>query len=138
MTQTEIDAKELAESDIICFGEEGMSAEEWLKALTENSIVVREVKDGVTAGIAVAKWDAGIGYLYSNAVLPEYRRQGIAARLTQQRVACLSRLGCTKIQAHTRVGNVASQTVLDNAGFRVVQYVPDFYDEFKDGILWER
>ncbi len=138
MNQHEVDAKDLAAFDEVCFGDEGMSAEEWLQVLDEKSVVFRHERNGNTVAIGVAKWDAGIGYLYSVATLPEFRKQGIAAKLTANRLEFLRGAGCVRVQAHTRIGNEASQAGLRKAGFVAIQYVTDFYGDFEDGILWEK
>ena len=130
-------AQELSVFDHICFGTEAMSSEEWSIALDANTREVREYRDGKVVGIAVIKWAAGIGYLYSNAVLPDYRNQGIGTRLIRMRLDFVKNF-CLKVQAHTRINNEASQAILRKCGFVPIHYVPDFYGDCEDAVLWEK
>jgi ribosomal protein S18 acetylase RimI-like enzyme len=89
-------------------------------------------------GYSLARNAFGVGYLYSNAVLPEYRGRGIGIKMVQTRVSRLETIGCRLIQAHTTLDNRASAYVLKKCGFIPVQYVPDFYRDNVDAILWSR
>lgn len=133
--------KTLAEFDSLCFGSEAMSESDWEKVFeNENSYVFVHNPDGIVTGIAVARYDAGIGYLYSNAVHPDHRGKGIGTYLVAMRLEFFKQEHhrCARVQAHTRIGNKASQAVLAKCGFEPIQYVTDFYDDFEDGILWEK
>jgi ribosomal protein S18 acetylase RimI-like enzyme len=129
--------QEAAELDSLCFGSEAMTTEDWKKALTGNFKVFKEFRNGKCVGLAVVKWDVGIAYFYSNAVHPQFQGQGIGTTLVKERLSFI-RDFCYMVQAHTRIGNQASQAVLANSGFYPIEYVPDFYDDFEDAILWQR
>jgi len=94
--------------------------------------------DGVLIGYALARYGFGVGYLYSNAVLPEYRNKGIGSSLLSVRCERLMDLGCKTIQAHTKLDNKASASLLRKASFIPIQYVTDFYDDNIDAILWSK
>lgn len=128
----------LARFDKICFAKDGMSKSDWEAALSLNSYACCAIDQVGTVGVAVAKFGAGIGYLYSSAILPEYRRKGFGKALTEHRIDVLSKIGCHKIQAHTRLDNEASEAMLISCGFGAIQYVTDYYDDFEDAVLWER
>lgn len=113
---------------------------EWAKLLHFSVFYACAAKVGdVIAGAAVVVVAAGIGYLYSYAVIPEWQRRGIGSRLLKQATeVCKDKGKCVKIQAHTRTHNLPSQTLLIKAGFVAVQYVTDYYADFEDGVLWEK
>jgi ribosomal protein S18 acetylase RimI-like enzyme len=134
-------AKHLAALDKQCFGSEAMTFKEWLQVTSSPVIIVCAWEDPDKdhfSGLSVARYAAGIGYLYSSAVVPEARRLGIGERMVRKRIELLEDLGCAVIQAHTRIENEPSQNMLRKCGFLPIQYVTDFYDDFEDAILWER
>lgn len=134
-------AKQLAALDKICFESDAISFEEWFKVANTFPIIVCAWQDADKAnprGMAVVRYAVGISYLYSIAVIPEARRLGLAERMLQKSLEIAEEKGCLEMQAHTRTENEASQKMLAKSGFKVVQYVPDFYDDCEDGILWSR
>jgi ribosomal protein S18 acetylase RimI-like enzyme len=136
-----IPAKQLADLDKMCFATEAMDFDEWLKVCNTFPIIVCAWQDDDKEhmrGMSVARYAAGIGYLYSSAVVPECRRLGIGERMVLRRLEILKEKGCTLVQAHTRTENEASQKMLSKCGFFAVQYVTDFYDDCEDGVLWQR
>lgn len=134
------EAVNLAGIDKQCFlPKDTLSTDEWNRFLMMTHHCVVTLHDPMCGivGAAVATSAAGIGYLYSNAVLRGHRRQGYGKELLNQRLNWLSR-ECSIVQAHTRVGNVPAHETLKSVGFAAKQYVPDFYGDFEDGILWEK
>jgi len=49
------------------------------------------------AGTIMAGYDGHRGWIYSLAVLPEYRHQGIGSRLLEYALQVLSKAGCPKV-----------------------------------------
>lgn len=134
---TENVAAVLADFDKKCFAQDGMTEEEWAKVIANNAYVCCAIEQPGIVGVAVAKYAAGIAYLYSSAVLPEYRGQNIGCWMVSDRIDYLSTF-VSKVQAHTRIENFASQRMLKKCGFVPIQYVTDFYGDLEDAILWER
>jgi ribosomal protein S18 acetylase RimI-like enzyme len=89
-------------------------------------------------GYALARHGFGVGYLYSNAVLPLHRRKGLGQLMFDYRFRYLENHGCSIIQANTKTDNEESGNLLLKNGFKPVQYVTDFYDDNIDAILWSR
>jgi len=136
-----VPAKHLAVLDKMCFGSEAMTFKEWLKVTMTHPLICcawHGIDKDHFAGMSVARYAAGVGYLYSSAVVPDARRLGIGERMVQKRLEFLKLKGCHLVQAHTRTENSASQAMLTKCGFDAVQYVTDFYDDFEDAILWSR
>ena len=130
-------AGKLARLDEATFPYDAMTEEEWRKALTGKQCVVVH-NDGFTAA-GVMVWASEVAYLYSNAVMEEFRGRGLGAQILVERVGIARMQGCRVIHAYTRVGNSVSQFLLRQCGFVETEYVPDFYDDFgDDAIKWER
>jgi ribosomal-protein-alanine N-acetyltransferase len=102
----------------------------------ESHVRVGGYKDGVLIGYGLARYACGIGYLYSNAVIADYRRKGVGSALLNFRLTELKKAGCSIVQAHTKLDNVESQALLRKTGFVPIQYVTDFYDDNVDAIFW--
>ncbi len=78
-------------------------------------------------GTVIAGWDGWRGNIYRLAVLPEYRRRGIARGLVEQAEAALRSRGCTRISALVEHDHPWAVGFWDAAGYRrdprMVRYV---------------
>lgn len=134
----QVDAVTLAAWDKKCLDHDAMTEEDWIAVLSSLATVFYASINGDLVGCAVAKWTGfGIGYLYSSAVLADYRGNGIGSQLVKARVQYLWTKNIARVQAHTRVDNLASGAMLYKCGFTAIQYVTDFYGDYEDGILWQ-
>lgn len=104
--------------------------------ISASQIGLKAIYDGKMVGYALARYANRIGYLYSNAVLYDYRNKGIGTMLLNHRMHLLWNY-CDIVQAHTQVNNKESARILARIGFKPVQYVPDFYSEGVDATMWE-
>ena len=64
----------------------------------EGAVFVAEI-DGAVVGSLIATWDGWRGNMYRLAVLPQYRRQGIATALVREGEAELRRRGARRTSA---------------------------------------
>lgn len=130
----------LANLDSICFDKDAMNSEEWKQFFEHNKtwmLCWYTINNEPVAAAVVTYSTAGIGYLYSNAVHPDVRRQGLGAKLLSTRLLYIKDI-VKRVQAHTRIDNKSSVALLRRFGFKAVQYIPDLYGDYRDGILWER
>ena len=89
--------------------------------------------DGRVVGTVVGGWDGWRGNIYRLAVLPEYRRRGIAGALMREVDAVLAGLGARRITAlveHDHAWAVGFWNALERAGYRhdptMTRYVKTF------------
>lgn len=137
---TTTDAIELDKIDRECFNEDvRMDATEWAAVFDSQCRVFYVLNESnKVVGAAVIKMTTfGLAYLYSTAVLPNYRKQGVGESLLLHRLNFLRSQGFRRVQAHTRVDNEIGGGLLEKFGFIPTEYVPDFYGDFQDGILWQ-
>ena len=75
-------------------------------AVDDGLFFVAEVGSKVV-GTIMAGYDGHRGWIYSLAVLPEYRMKGVGARLVRHSEKQLQRLGCPKVNLQIMQGNEA-------------------------------
>ena len=63
------------------------------------------VNDKAVVGTIMCGYDGHRGWIYSLAVAPSHRRQGVGSRLVAHAENALSRKGCTKINLQIMEGN---------------------------------
>jgi ribosomal protein S18 acetylase RimI-like enzyme len=63
------------------------------------------LRDEMLVGSVMGGYDGHRGWAYYLAVLPEYRKQGIARRMMAALESALKALGCPKINLMVRTGN---------------------------------
>jgi len=103
-----------------------------LLAQAQAVLLVAEA-DGRVVGTVVGGWDGWRGNIYRLAVLPEYRRRGIAGALMREVDAVLAGLGARRITAlveHDHAWAVGFWNALERAGYRhdptMTRYVKTF------------
>jgi ribosomal protein S18 acetylase RimI-like enzyme len=85
-------------------------------AAGDGLLFVAEV-DGKIVGTVMAGYDGHRGWLYSLAVLPEYRKQSIGSRLVKHAEKHLVELGCPKINLQIMKGNEQVEAFYHKLGY---------------------
>jgi len=91
-------------------------------AVADGLLFVAEA-DGKIVGSVMAGYDGHRGWLYSLAVLPNYRNQGIGSRLVRHAEKHLSEMGCPKINLQILKGNEEVQSFYRKLGYETEQRV---------------
>jgi ribosomal protein S18 acetylase RimI-like enzyme len=137
-----IDAATLAAFDLENFDENHrMDEGEWTLMLGTGRVCIytaRDEQEGIAAILALKApaIEVGLWYFYSVAVSEKYRRMNLGTRLFHEAID--SEIATGKINSHCHVDNEASIGFHKSLGFHAVQYVPDFYGDYEDAIMWER
>ncbi len=77
------------------------------------------------------------GHILNIAVLPEYRRKGIASRILSNLIENGKSNGIVAFTLEVRVGNVPARTLYERYGFKLVGIRKKFYPDKEDaGIYW--
>ena len=97
-----------------------------LKAVKYNQII------GFVAG---EKKSSDMGWIATIAVLPEYRRQGIAAALLMQ---CESQMDLHRIRLCVRLGNTSAIQLYQDFGYQRVDIWPKYYQDGTDALVFEK
>ena len=108
---------------------EGLSQ---LLASPQSILLLAEI-DGRLAGTVIGGWDGWRGNIYRLAVVPEYRRRGIASALMREVDAALAAMGARRITALVERDHpwaVGFWNALERAGYRydptMTRYVKNF------------
>lgn len=75
-------------------------------------------RDGVVVGSAMAGYDGHRGWLYSVAVLPLLRGQGVGRALVEHAERALAALGCPKINLQVLTARADTQRFWTALGYR--------------------
>ena len=88
----------------------------FLRRNPDTSFVAEE--ENRIVGAVMAGHDGRRGYIYHTAVLPEYRRQGLAKRLIREAMAALEREGIHKAALVVFVRNEDGNAFWEHIGFK--------------------
>ncbi|MEM2942324.1 MAG: ribosomal protein S18-alanine N-acetyltransferase [Candidatus Bathyarchaeia archaeon] len=75
------------------------------------------------------------GHVVSVAVMPEYRRLGIARSLMSSAITALSTYGCSEVFVEVRVTNEPAIQLYKKLGFEMMRRVPRYYYDGEDAYV---
>ncbi|SIT38919.1 putative enzyme [Paraburkholderia piptadeniae] len=93
------------------------------KLATQPELFFVAVKDAGIVGTAMAGYDGHRGWLYSLAVDPTQRRQGIGTRLVRHAEAALTARGCPKVNLQVLSAKADVRAFYETLGYRADQVV---------------
>jgi hypothetical protein len=79
--------------------------------------------DGAIVGTVLSGYDGHRGWLYSVAVSPKLRRQGLGTKLIRHAEHALNAIGCTKINLQVRSTNAAVVAFYKELGYHVEERI---------------
>lgn len=82
----------------------------------DNQMIVATV-EATLCGFIMYGYDGHRGWLYSLAVLPDFRGQGIGADLVRASISALKELGCQKVNLQVRKDNDSVIAFYERLGF---------------------
>ena len=89
------------------------------KKLAVDGLLFVAQEGSAVLGTAMAGYDGHRGWLYSIAVAPGHRRQGLGAALVRHAEAALSAQGCMKINLQLLASNEATAAFYQRLGYAV-------------------
>ncbi len=94
------------------------------------------LSDGVAVGYA--SWRRGVGEveLLRVAVLPEHRRNGVAAALLEHGLGAAAVRSSECVHLEVREGNVAARALYERVGFEVVGRRGGYYPDGETAVLY--
>lgn len=116
-----------------CFGKEAWTIAN-LRGEYENDfshMFGEKTADGTVVGYACVRTLYEEAQLCNVAVLPEYRRQGIATRLLETVSEFAKVQGCERCELEVNTANIAAIELYKKCGFEIVGTRPNFYKRTK-------
>lgn len=93
------------------------------KCAVDDQLFFVALADMAVVGTIMAGYDGHRGWIYSVAVAPPYRRQGIGSRLVSQAERALTGKGCMKINLQIMEGNESVAGFYSSLGYSVEKRV---------------
>jgi ribosomal-protein-alanine N-acetyltransferase len=132
------DLSELRHLERVCFPKDAWPLLDLIAVLSfPNVIRLKAVVDDKMVGFIAGDlrsskkmaWIATIG------VLPEFRRQGIAAALLNE---CETRLDVARIRLSVRLGNAGAIRLYETFGYQRVDIWPKYYQDGTDALVFQK
>jgi len=93
------------------------------KLAADDGLFFVTIIDNQVIGTIMAGYDGHRGWIYSVAVHPEHRKQGIGSLLVSQDECALAERGCMKINLQIVAGNESVAAFYESLGYAVEQRV---------------
>ncbi|MBQ2943110.1 MAG: ribosomal protein S18-alanine N-acetyltransferase [Ruminococcus sp.] len=117
----------------ICRVDERCFQSPWSEAVVEtlvknqNACVFGCFEDGILAGYIALEWVLDEGSLTNLAVLPEYRRRGIAKNLTEALIEKAEELNLAFVTLEVRASNTPASKLYSKTGFEEIGVRKGYY-----------
>jgi len=120
-----------------CFGREGWGILEILDALLFSTVHLKAVIKDQVVGVVIGEAQPlqGYGWIATLGVLPEFRRQGIGARLL---AAAEAQLAQPRIKLTVRRSNIPAVNLYRRCGYHEIQIWEHYYPDGEDGVVMEK
>ena len=127
----------LRQLEKICFPKDAWPLLDLIGVLSLSNIVrLKTVCDGQMIGfVAGEKKSSKLGWIATIAVLPEYRRQGIASDLLSR---CEGKMGVERIRLCVRLENTSAIQLYKRFGYRQVDIWQKYYQDRTDALVFEK
>lgn len=121
--------------DEIFYVEQNCFSDAWTKEMLESeisgafSVTVTEIRDGKTVGFALGRVVADEAELFKIAVLPEYRRQGIAKKVLNELHEKMREKGAAKCFLEVRSQNESAVALYEKLGYTKMRTIARYYSD---------
>jgi ribosomal protein S18 acetylase RimI-like enzyme len=131
------DLSALRQLEKICFPEDAWPLLDLIGVLSLPNVVrFKAIKvDQMIGFVAGDKKSSALGWIATIGVLPEYRRQGVAAALLAE---CETQLGVSQIRLSVRLGNTSAIRLYERFGYQRVDIWPKYYQDGTDALVFEK
>ncbi|MFX0151138.1 MAG: ribosomal protein S18-alanine N-acetyltransferase [Candidatus Hodarchaeota archaeon] len=102
--------------------------------------------NGKVIGYTMARIETGLshfsifhrakkGHTVSIAIIPEYRRKGIAKRLLKESINAMIEQGANELFLEVRVSNEAAVNLYQSLGYKILKEIRHYYRDFEGAYL---
>jgi ribosomal protein S18 acetylase RimI-like enzyme len=135
------DSEALVRIENRCFATDRITRRSFRYLLTRaHATTLVEEADGVVRGYAMLLFNAGtsLARLYSFAVAPDFRRQGIGVRLLAAVDQASEQRDCAAIRLEVRRDNAPATALFRKSGYRQFGSYADYYEDHMDALRLEK
>lgn len=138
-TLADLDA--LVDLENRCFSVDRLSRRNFRYMLTRaHAVTLVDERDGLVCGYSLVLFSSGtsLARLYSIAVAPAYRGEGIARALAEAAEAVALENECVTMRLELRPDNQAALRLYRSLGYRQFGWLANYYEDHADAIRLER
>ncbi len=124
-----------------CFVTDQLSRRNFRYLLTKaHSQTLIYEAEGVVKGYALLLFSRGtsMARLYSFAVAPAFRKQGIAQALLKAVEDCATDYDCVSLRLETRQDNIAMQHLVKKNGYKKFGIIANYYEDHMEALRFEK
>jgi ribosomal-protein-alanine N-acetyltransferase len=127
----------LRQLEKVCFPKDAWPLLDLIGVLSLPNVVrLKAVCDDKMIGFVAGDQKSGdLAWIATIAVLPEFRRQGIAAALLQE---CETHLDVARIRLSVRLGNTGAIRLYEHFGYQRVDIWSKYYQDGTDALVFEK
>lgn len=139
------DVPALVQLETRCFETDRLSARSFKRFLTKGKALLLVATNGDAGDAPLTGYililfhpNTSLARLYSLAVQPERRGQGLARALLDEAEARALAHGATRMRLEVHQNNTEAQTLYRTRGYRVFDVHPDYYEDHADAVRMEK
>jgi ribosomal protein S18 acetylase RimI-like enzyme len=135
------DLDALIELEAAAFSADRISARSWKHLVASPSAIVAIAQAADTlhgAIVLLTRTHSSVARIYSLAVAPRSRGQGIAGRLMAFAIERSQSVGAAALHLETRVDNIRAQTLFERYGFTPFGRHPGYYADGADALRYRK
>ncbi|MHA1443461.1 MAG: ribosomal protein S18-alanine N-acetyltransferase [Candidatus Hodarchaeales archaeon] len=102
--------------------------------------------EGIIVGYTMGRIESGLslfsifhrakkGHTVSIAVLPEYRRNGVASRLIKKSITAMANYRAEELFLEVRISNTAAVCLYESLGYKIVKELRNYYRDMEGAYL---
>ncbi len=129
------DFKDIMEIDKEAFSPRNPVYDVYIYVTYGSDLLVADIGGKVVGYIAVMDMDRETSKIVSLAVKKEFRRRGIGTKLLSTAIERCRERGKKRVMLEVRVSNYPAQNLYKKIGFKIVDVIPNYYQDGEDAYL---
>jgi ribosomal-protein-alanine N-acetyltransferase len=129
------DFRDIMEIDKEAFSPRNPVYDVYIYVTYGSDLLVADIGGKVVGYVAVMDIDRETSKIVSLAVKKEFRRKGIGYKLLSTAIERCKERGKKKVMLEVRISNYPAQNLYKKIGFKIVDIIPNYYQDGEDAYL---
>ena len=129
------DFRDIMEIDKEAFSPRNPVYDVYIYVTYGSDLLVADIGGKVVGYVAVMDIDRETSKIVSLAVKKEFRRKGIGYKLLSTDIERCKERGKKKVMLEVRISNYPAQNLYKKIGFKIVDIIPNYYQDGEDAYL---